>query len=300
MKERALVRSMPRVLAKYFDSPQIHATTDYIYAVGDLPVALVAHLDTVHKDPPQNIYHDQSKGVIWCPEGLGADDRAGVYSIINILEAGYRPSVIFTTGEEIGGLGAKALVDDFKKPLSSLLFMIELDRQGKNDAVYYDCGNEEFEEFISRYGFITDWGTFSDIAVIGPVWDVAAVNLSIGYFDEHTLVERLNYRYMFKTIKSVMKILDDPGDKEFDYKEVIYQKWANGFVNTTGTASNSLFYCDCCAFPTESKDLRFVNDWLLCPSCRTKHMDVCVKCGNEFINPYGQAKNHMCEACADD
>ena len=40
------------------------------------------------------------KNVMISPDGLGADDRAGVFMIMNIVKAGFRPHVIFTTDEE--------------------------------------------------------------------------------------------------------------------------------------------------------------------------------------------------------
>lgn len=50
---------------------------------------------------------------MWSPQLLGSDDRAGVYAIIQIIEAGYKPHVIFTTDEEIGAVGAQKLIEDF-------------------------------------------------------------------------------------------------------------------------------------------------------------------------------------------
>lgn len=46
----------------------IFATKDYILALGNIPVMLVAHLDTVHKDVPQTILYDKKKKMIWSPE----------------------------------------------------------------------------------------------------------------------------------------------------------------------------------------------------------------------------------------
>ena len=82
---------------------QVTVADDYVYAIGDIPIALVAHLDTVHRTPVRDLYYDQSKGVLWSPEGIGADDRAGVFAILNIIKSGLKPSVIFTKDEEQGG-----------------------------------------------------------------------------------------------------------------------------------------------------------------------------------------------------
>ena len=228
MREISLIKSLPRILEKYYEPEKIHATMDYIYVEGDVPVALVAHLDTVYTSPPHVIYHDAGKGVIWSPEGLGADDRAGVFCILRLLELGNRPSIVFTTGEETGGTGASIFVRDYPAPLVDTYFVIELDRCGIDDAVYYDCGNAAFEDFISSFGFVTNWGTFSDIVIIGPAWDIACVNLSVGYENEHSFVEYLNYRHTLATMYKVDDILVNYSDMKYDYQSDM-QKWLSFF-----------------------------------------------------------------------
>ena len=89
--------------------PTVLETKDYICAEGVIPIALVAHMDTVFFKPATTIYYDRQKNTMWSPMGLGADDRAGVFAIIQILQSGLRPHIIFTTDEEKGCLGAEAL-----------------------------------------------------------------------------------------------------------------------------------------------------------------------------------------------
>lgn len=147
---------------------------------------------------------------MWSPQGLGGDDRAGVYAIIQIIENGYRPSIVFTTDEELCCLGAQALIE--KKPIcpfKNLKAIIELDRQGKKDMVFYGCRNSSFKKYIKNYDFIFKKGSFSDISILAPAWDVAAVNLSIGYEDEHSPLEILHIDWLEETIKKVKNILND-------------------------------------------------------------------------------------------
>lgn len=224
-EEATLLRTFPRVLECYYPSDKIHATEDFIYVEGDIPVGLVAHLDTVHARPPEVIFHDQEHKVIWSPEGLGADDRAGIYGILALIMGGYRPSIFLTTGEERGGLGAISLIKKYPTPPTELNFLIELDRQGRDEAVYYDCVNKEFESFINSFGFSTAIGIFSDISFIAPKWNLAAVNLSIGYFNEHYVSEFLCYNYMEETIEKVSHILEEYGDEKFDYGGGKYDSW---------------------------------------------------------------------------
>ena len=278
MHETSLIKSLPKVLSKYYHQGDILYTQDYIYVIGDIPVGLIAHLDTVHAFPPATIYHDSRQGVLWTPEGLGADDRAGVFSIVQILEQGYRPSVIFTTGEEVGGVGAKKIIEAYPSPLSEILFLIELDRQGSRDAVYYDCGNRDFEDFITRFGFTTECGSFSDIAIIGPAWDRASVNLSIGYINEHLATEMLFYRDMFATIDKVVQILDNHGDIIYDYQPNIHRLFS--YYNERGV---EIQVCDCCANAIEVSNIIQVGHgksaWYLCRECAEEHTNRCRKCG---------------------
>lgn len=306
MREMSLIQTLPRILERFYDEDSIHATKDYIYVTGDIPITLIAHLDTVHPVPPKNIYHDVKKQILWSPEGLGADDRAGVFSIINIVNDGYRPSIIFTTKEETGGHGAFALTKDYPNPLVPTNFLVELDRQGTDDAVYYDCGNREFERFISSFGFVTDIGSFSDIAIIGFEWDIAAVNLSIGYFNEHTKAEYLCYYDMMHTIQRVQYILENHDVGPFSYDMITYNQNFNypvDDIDVSGMNFAKYFKCDCCDcyFPVNEK-VRCVDDntdeeWELCPTCASMHTDKCVKCGELLLNPLHRVKDIKCSIC---
>lgn len=299
MTEQQLLKVLYKTLKEYYDENNLCFTEHYLYAMGEIPIALVAHLDTVHKQPPTDFFHDQEKGYLWTPEGLGADDRAGVFSILMLLRAGYRPSIIFLTQEEVGGLGASAFIKDWPAPAEETNFLIELDRKGEDDAVYYDCGNEEFERFISKFGFVTDWGTFSDISIIAPAWDRAAVNLSIGYFSEHTLCERLNYRYMFKTIERVKRILDSYiPDKIYKFEGIDWTK-VTGFFHPRMLGNQTL--CDCCEtwVPNDALvpayDEETGDKWRLCPDCTVKNVTWCKECGKAIIDP--DHTHPVCEQC---
>ena len=151
----------------------------YVFAQGDFPVLLVAHLDTVHKSLPKEIFYDKQKDAVFSPQGIGGDDRCGVYMIFEVLKQ-FNCSVLFCEDEEIGGIGAdKFTRTDIAQELE-FNYMIEFDRKGKNDAVFYDCDNGDFEEFITEKFYKTAWGSFSDISILAPFFGCAAVNLSCG------------------------------------------------------------------------------------------------------------------------
>lgn len=189
----------------------------FIYAKGSLPVLLVAHLDTVHKEPVKTVCYSAVSGIVMSPEGIGGDDRAGVYMILQIIKK-YRCHVLFCEDEEIGGIGAHKFVGSDIKP--AVNYIVELDRRGSDDAVFYDCDNPAFTKFVTGFGFKEEFGSFSDISVIAPALQVAAVNISAGYYCEHSRHEYVNLPVMEKNIERVGNMLSTPSEK-FEYIEAV-------------------------------------------------------------------------------
>ena len=229
LSQPALKTVMRKYLVRKYGIENVKETGDYIIAFGDIPIALVAHMDTVFKQPASEIFYDTRKNVIWSPTGLGADDRAGVFAMVQIIKSGLRPHIILTTDEEIGGIGATMLGKE-ECPFEDLRYLIELDRRGENDCVFYDCANEEFIDYVETFGFKESFGSFSDISMIAPEWEVAAVNLSIGYRDEHTTSEVLFVSHMFNTIDKVKKMLSEDMEKvrKYNYIPSAYSfNWLN-------------------------------------------------------------------------
>lgn len=190
----------------------VQVADGYVYAQGKYPVMLAAHLDTVHE-----IHSDHSKststfskvndtnvplirqvqtqvidakGLLSSPQGIGGDDRCGVYIIFEILKT-YACSVLFCEEEEVGGIGAKKFCDSGIVP--EVNYFMEFDRRGITDAVFYSCGTKSFIEFITaEKHFSKAFGSFSDISVLMPHFKIAGVNLSSGYEGAHTKVEVIN------------------------------------------------------------------------------------------------------------
>lgn len=300
---------------------KIIATEDYIYAVGDVPIGLLAHMDTVFNAPPEEIYYDTRQNVIWSPQGLGADDRAGVFAILKILQqTKLLPSVIFTTNEEIGGVGAFQLADKIDKPLSDLKFLIQLDRRGSEDCVFYDCDNREFVKFIESYGFKENFGSFTDISVLCPVWEIAGVNLSIGYVREHSIAEVLHVDHMYDTISKVENILKTKDLKKFIYVEnvTLMNKWykqnvpysypgwddEEDWYDTYGkmgshkltSTTYKCHFCNGIFYENEIVPLEIYGEKepkIVCAECCIDHVAWCPRCDLAF----DKTKYDECPAC---
>lgn len=199
----------------------------YIIVRGEAPVMLLAHLDTVHKEPVKHICKSDSGNILMSPQGIGGDDRCGIYALTAVYaQAQVKPWLLFTCDEEVGGVGAEAFCAKHRagktpKELDELKLLIEIDRKGRNDAVYYDCDNPEFEEYISSKGFETKWGSFSDISYVAPELDVAAVNLSSGYYNAHTLHEYINRKHLNMTVKKILEIVTEAARPDFPKYEYV-------------------------------------------------------------------------------
>lgn len=290
---------MQKAMAKYLKSTydNVIITKDYIVAVGEIPIALVAHMDTVFKTPVSNLYYDQRKGVLWSPEGLGADDRAGIFAILKILQSGLRPSVIFTTDEEEGGVGACALAMT-PCPIPGLKYMIELDRRGSNDCVFYDCYCPEFVDYVESFGFCEQWGSFSDISFLMPEWQICGVNLSVGYEDEHSYMEILSVGPLFDTIKKVKKMLQETNIPDFTYDELHFSSstwWKHSDIYGQHCSKCKKLFSEYELIPVRGIDGR---PKYYCPDCVVDNVGWCDYCGEAFeISDPAQSK--ICKSCAE-
>lgn len=189
----------------------------FLYAEGEIPVLLIAHLDTVHKDLAPPICWSKDNRFIMSPNGIGGDDRCGIYMILELIKE-FKCHVLFCEQEEKGCVGAKDFCKSGIKP--DVNYIIEFDRKGHDDSVFYDCDNEEFEKFINSVGFKTSWGSCSDISQIAPHLGIAAVNLSSGYYNAHTLYEFVDMHYVNRNVERAKELLK----KDFATKHLYIKK----------------------------------------------------------------------------
>lgn len=194
----------------------------FLYAKGSVPVLLIAHLDTVHAHHPDIICRSEDGRYWMSPYGIGGDDRAGVYMILLLMRE-CRCHILLCEDEELGGVGARKFSKSKLRP--EVNYIIELDRRGTNDAVFYNCDNPDFTEFVCSFGFEENHGSFSDISVIAPYLKTAAVNISAGYFNEHRLHELIDTRTMCENVLKLIAMLRQE-TCHFPYRERVHLRSA--------------------------------------------------------------------------
>lgn len=248
----ALCKMKPAKMKKYLfnELKKTHAEVisndGYLYAKGTHPVILIAHMDTVHKSYDKWFLYEDKGNKITSPQGIGGDDRCGIYMILQIVKE-INCSVIFCEEEEVGLVGAAKFAVDYEKeaidPINAN-YIIEFDRRGHHDAVYYDLDNLEFEQFITQSSgghFKTAMGSCSDISEIAPAIGIAAVNLSCGYYDEHQLKESVIKSEMLENIEKAKLIINTSVEKPYEYKEIPWHSRWDAWSDPSWYGTTSLY-----------------------------------------------------------
>lgn len=231
-----LLTWLTRQLSEYYGKNNVVAPGDYLFCAGNIPMMLCAHVDTVFHEQPSEFFYDEVKRTISSPQGIGGDDRCGVYSILAILKElgeGKRPYLFFSTDEEVGGASTKKAAVEVKSRIAGVNYLIELDRQGEKDSVYYRCGNTKFKKWIDSFGFVEAQGTNTDICTLCKEWDLAGVNFSVGYFDNHRVVEHVDFSMLESTIEKVLDIIKSTDG------ETLYTFCEKGYGYSSGTYGGS-------------------------------------------------------------
>lgn len=146
----------------------------------------------------------ECKSSIQC---LGADDRVGVKTILDILEMGLRPHILFTTDEEVGCVGSrKAVEENALEELREASMLIQIDRgvheRSWHEMVTYDFDPKSHKAIFDKLGetYTMATGSYTDVAVLGPHLNKPIVNVSASYRHEHTTDEFINlYAYAYNT-----------------------------------------------------------------------------------------------------
>ena len=165
-------------------------------------VLLVAHADTVWDreygyDPGPTHEIKIENGEIKAVDdqfGLGADDRAGCAMLWLLKDLGH--SLLVTNGEEDGQKGACWLMSD-NKDISDEInhdheFVIQLDRCNGRDFKCYDVGTDEFRSYVADKTGYTEPDRRATTDIVTLCREIAGVNLSVGYHNEHGNQEHLN------------------------------------------------------------------------------------------------------------
>lgn len=165
------------------------------------------------------------------------DDRLGVWMICEYLPKVFnlKYDILLTTDEEIGQSSAQ----DFKLPDGkSYNWIFSFDRRGADCAVMYQYEEKEHEEFLKKYGFVLQTGSFSDISYLDHL-GVTGFNFGVGYHFEHTTGCYANLDDVIRVARKFCVFFRENEDNYMKYTEKVssrshYYRGGGGYYSVWG------------------------------------------------------------------
>lgn len=200
--------------------------------VGKNPKTLFScHVDTVHtaSEHEQKICFDANFGHIFLDKGhvydqgqfapncLGADDGAGIWMLLKMIEAGVEGGYIFHRGEERGGIGAWAVLKENIEFLKKFKACVAFDRPNTDEVIITQggaaCASEAYGKALAvalntgtdfKYAISTR-GVFTDSKIYRGVIP-ECINIGVGYENQHGKDELLDWDHLSKLFAAVKRI----------------------------------------------------------------------------------------------
>ena len=183
------------------DSGNIWVTTSY-----NGKTLFTAHVDTVHSTTGiQKVTYDANLNLLYIDQEaakttncLGADDTAGMWLLLQLIDAGVPGTFVFFRGEEKGGIGSSWAAKHMADYLKDFDRAIAFDRRGQTSVIshqgYGRCCSDDFATALSFAINATDKGVTLRPDSTGVFTDTAnltdligeCTNVSCGYEAEHT------------------------------------------------------------------------------------------------------------------
>jgi hypothetical protein len=173
---------------------------------------------------------------------LGADDGAGCWLLLKMIESGVRGTFVFYQDEEIGGLGSEWSVQNEPERYGKFKRAVAFDRKGKQDVITHQwggrCCSQAFAESLCKALDMghrpDDTGSFTDTANLTELVP-ECTNVSVGYENAHTSAEYLDTVYLNNLLQKLKQVgweglpvgrnpevRDDPYD---------YYDWGGGWMS---------------------------------------------------------------------
>jgi hypothetical protein len=237
---------------------------------------LCVHLDTINThrgiDKPLNeediLYNRDTKTYSLNPNSqltcLGGDDRAGLWIAIKLLTDKSISSKYcygFFFNEEIGGKGSTEYMKDYPNYEDGVSCFIGLDRRGDTEVATYGKDNQELIKLFEDVGYKEAMGSFTDASNLATY--KACCNLSVGYNNEHTHNETLDFTAMEATLE-VLRFISHNFKEEypvehFGYDYEKYDRYSGYYLDKPEPV-----LCDICG---SHSGLYREDDYLICMDC---------------------------------
>lgn len=148
---------------------------------------------------------------------LGADDRTGVVIMMYMIEHKIPGLYYFFIGEESGTVGSTAALNNYPEIFEEYNRCISFDRRGYGSIITQQMGgkccspkftNQLAKELTQHTGYKHEGdptGIYTDSAIFMD--DIPeCTNISVGYFNEHSVSEFQNLTYLEDLCEGVLKV----------------------------------------------------------------------------------------------
>lgn len=215
---------------------------------------------------------------------LGADDTAGIYAAIRMIQAGVPVSFVFHRAEEIGGQGSDWLAKYYPGWLGRFDRCVALDRRGYGDIIEYQswhrCCSRTFASALGEAigmgqkpadGVFTDSANYTDLIA-------ECSNVSVGYGSEHTVKESLDADYLERLVGKLVAVDWDglpvsrkPGERESAFLSLRSEFRGRLFVSGLDSAygdDDQYVECGFCLETVDADEVTLMDGYYMCLDCQ--------------------------------
>lgn len=183
-----------------------------------------AHVDTVHStEGRQVVTHDKNIGLVYLDDKaalatncLGADDTAGMWLMLEMIDANVPGTYAFFRGEERGGIGSRHAAQHRADFFQQFDRAVAFDRRSTGDVITHQAGgrccSDAFACALSDAlclhnvtyapcpnGIFTDTANLTDLIA-------ECTNLSCGYDCEHSVNETLDTEHLLHMRDALLNV----------------------------------------------------------------------------------------------
>ncbi len=189
---------------------------NYFYEIGKSKTVFACHLDTCcsKQEKVRHVFN----GRFIETDGktiLGADDKAGVTILLWLMEHNIPGTYYFFIGEEVGCIGSGKASKDVER-FNKFDRIISFDRRDTESVITHQswsrCCSDTFADalivdlavggvFLKK----DDGGVYTDSAEFVDVIP-ECTNLSVGYYSEHSVVEKQDIKFLEKLCKALLLV----------------------------------------------------------------------------------------------
>ena len=207
--------------------------------IGESDVMFTSHLDTATSALTQVVH--KFDGKIIKTDGksiLGADDKAGVVIMLNMIENNIPGLYYFFLGEEVGCIGSRKVATKQKtEKIEGINKVISFDRRGTDSVITFQssqrCCSETFGEALSKQLNLADetfsykndpTGILTDSVQFISIYS-ECTNISVGYKSEHTFSEQQDIDHLTKLAEACLLVDWNSLPVERDFTKTEYKSY---------------------------------------------------------------------------